>query len=65
MRGFWIWASAYQVPVILGIGFSMWLAAYVWYFKDDWKRQLRDRKPHKWSVDMATKTAVGGRKRIE
>ncbi len=65
MSAVWIWGSAHQVLVILAIGVSMWAAAYIWYFKDDWNRFRRDRRPHKWSVDMATKTAVGGRKRIE
>ena len=56
----WLWASAHQVIIILLIGLSMWAAAYMWYFRDDWLRYRRDRRPHKWSVDMVTKTGAGG-----
>ncbi len=60
-----IWASAHRALVIFIVGFSMWIAAYVWYFKGDWDTYWRDRRPHRWSVDMVTKTSKGGKKRVE
>jgi hypothetical protein len=51
--------------VILVVGLSMWVAAYAWYFKGDWDVYWRERRPHKWSVDLATKTTKGGRKRVD
>jgi hypothetical protein len=43
----------------------MWVAAYAWYFKGDWDRFWRERSPHKWSVDMESKTTKGGVRRAE
>jgi len=60
-----IWASAHRAMVIFVVGASMWVAAYAWYFKGDWDRYWRERKPHKWSVDMESKTVKGGVRRAE
>jgi hypothetical protein len=60
-----IWASEHSTPLLLCAGLSLWVAAYYWYFKDDWTRFWRERRPHKWSVDMEAKTARGGRRRVD
>jgi hypothetical protein len=60
-----IWASAHRAMVILVIGLSMWVAAYAWYFKGDWDLYWRERRPHKWSVDLENKTTKGGRRRVD
>jgi len=65
MTYFMIWASAHRTIVILIVGLSMWVAAYAWYFKGDWDRFWRERRPHKWSVDMESKTKKGGVRRAE
>jgi hypothetical protein len=60
-----IWASEHSTVILLIAGFSLWVAAYYWYFKDEWATYRRQGKAHKWSVDMEAKTARGGRKRVE
>jgi hypothetical protein len=60
-----IWASEHSTIILLCAGLSLWVAAYYWYFKDEWANYVRSRKPHRWSVDMETKTSRGGRKRVE
>jgi hypothetical protein len=58
---FFVWASVHRNDLIWMFGLAFWVAAYWWFLKDDFDRWRRERRSHKWSIDMVTKKGKGGR----
>jgi hypothetical protein len=56
-----VWIS-YHRGLLLAVNAGFfWVFANYWYYKRDIQRIMRERRPHKWSADMASKTSKGGR----
>ena len=58
-----LWISVHRFWLMGLVAFATWTAANYWYWKRDIQRIQRERRPHGWSVDLATKTGKGGRKK--
>ena len=53
--------SAHRWLVMGTFALSLWVLANYWYLRGDIRNYRRRRRPHNWSVDMATKSSKGGR----
>jgi len=60
-----IWILAHRTGIFGFACLGIWgLANYI-YLRFDIKKWRQQRRPHKWSVDMAAKTGTGGVKKAE
>lgn len=56
-----LWVSYHRIAVIFCLGVSLWVIGFGRYFRPIVKGELRLGKPHKWSVDLATKQRRRGK----
>lgn len=55
------WMSSHRALTFAVLSAGIWIFANYWYLRTDITRWRRLNKPHKWSVDMATKGSKGGK----
>jgi hypothetical protein len=65
MAFFMIWVSAHRVLFLAFGAFLLWIAAYLYYLKNDIRAYFRNRAPHVWGVDMEKKKVTQGRAALQ
>jgi hypothetical protein len=58
---FLLWIAAHRNYFLGLLSLFLWVFANYWYLRRDIARWRRERIPHGWSADLATKTSKGGR----
>ncbi len=58
---FMLWIASHKNYFLAFLGLSLWVLANYWYLRRDIARWQRERRPHGWSADLATRTGKGGR----
>ena len=55
-----IWAAAHRGIFFALATYLVWGAAILWFFRLDFRRMTRNKRPRNWSANMETRTGVGG-----
>ncbi len=55
---FILWLNEHRMLVVWLLAITLWVGAYVFYFRQLIRNWLMRGRPHSWSVDMVTKKAV-------
>ena len=60
-----IWLGVHRNLMLAIAGAMLWIFANYWYLRHDFARMRRERRPHAWSADLATRSSKGavGKKR--
>jgi hypothetical protein len=57
-----IWEGTHRTLIYGVIAIVLWVSAWAIYLKNDIRNYFRNRRAHRWGVDMETKTVTSGRK---
>jgi hypothetical protein len=60
-----VWEGTHRTLIYGVIALSLWVAAYLIYWKNDLINWQKHRKPHRWGVDLANKSVTSGRKGLQ
>ncbi len=60
-----IWEGNHRTLIYGVIALALWIAAYMTYLRNDIRLFRKRRQPHKWGVDMHTKTVTSGPKPVQ
>jgi Na+/proline symporter len=53
-----LYLNMHRMGVIVVIGLMLWIGAYAYYAKPSIRQYLLRGKPHRWSVDLASRKAT-------
>jgi hypothetical protein len=60
-----LWLNRHRIVAVACVALALWSTAYYWYFKGLVLQILNRSKPHNWTVNLVTKTAMrGGREEL-
>jgi len=60
-----IWEGTHRTLIYGVVALALWIAAWLTYLRTDIRNFINRRKPHRWGVDMATKSVTAGPKPIQ
>jgi hypothetical protein len=60
-----IWEGNHRTLIYGVIALALWIAAWLYYLKNDVRNYFRRRKAHRWGVDMAAKSVTVGPKPVQ
>ena len=53
-----IWLSLHRIAFVIVLAIAMWVGAYGYYFRQAFAGYVQKGRPHSWSVDLTSKTAI-------
>ncbi len=56
-----IWTGIHRTALFGGVAIGLWIASYTYYLKYDIRNYFKNRRAHRWGVDMAKKSVTAGR----